>query len=58
MVLFMLQWYGKFTCRNTRSTITDVLIDSAFKTNKILQPFFQYTFLYGHTYYILSNILH
>ena len=55
----MIYVYGKFKSGNSRFTFTHELTDSAFKNQqKYHQPFFQYVFLYGHTYYILSNILH
>ena len=47
--------YGKFTSVNTHSTITNVLIDSAFETNNIIAVFPISVFLYGQTYYILNN---
>ena len=55
----MIYLYGKFTSGNTCSTITNVLIDSAFKTNKIIaNRFFNICFfIFPHiTFYIVYYI--
>ena len=51
----MIYVFLKFTSENSCFKFTNVLIDSAFKTSNIIAKFFQRTFLYGHTYYILCN---